>query len=1008
MKISSVDGGAAVRLLLCSSLSLTAACAGPAPGAQVGEASQAITQCVTIQRGVLGDIADSFIDANAPTTNYDTEPATRVSLYEEALFAVDLSSIPSGATITSASLSLYVEGTTDKNPVNFHAATAPWIEDAVTYQSFDQSFAAAISGSLTATKDGYKSVDLTALTQAWVSGQAPNDGVLAATVPQTKAGAVLFASSESDPDSRPSFSVCYQTAADKCAGVTCAPIDACHTAGTCVPATGICAPGALVLTTLSGNTTVGNAASAAALACTGTVTGTLTVAADASLPTLSLPYLQSVGGLSVTAGSLASTISLPGLTSSSGNVAVEQNAALTTLDLHALASTYTITIASDPNLQSLDLTSLESVTLDLNVVGTNLVTLGPSGLGNLETVGRTLQVVQNPNLTSLGPQSLVHLVSVGGPSTGGTFNFQSNPLVTAVDTGTAVLNGFWLSENPALTSFRLGKLPANVVYANIVDSPLLTDIGATGLSPIQNVAIDMILTNTALASFGPSGLGNLVSVGRSLEVVQNPNLTSLGPTSLVQLASVGGPSLGGTFNFQSNPLITAVDTGSAVLNGFWLSGNPALTSFRLGKLPANVVYANIVDSPLLTDIGATGLSPIQNVAIDMILTNTALASFGPSGLGNLVSVGRSLEVVQNPNLTSLGPTSLVQLASVGGPSLGGTFNFQSNPLVTTVDTGNAVLNGFWLSENPALTSFRLGNLPANVVYANIVDSPLLTDIGATGLSPIQNVEIDMILTNTALASFGPSGLSNLETVGRAFEVVQNPNLTSLGPTSLVQLTAVGGPSLGGTFNFQSNPLVSAIDAGNAVLNGFWLAANPALTSFRLGNLPANVVYANVVDSPLLTDLGATGLSPIQNVEIDMIVSNTGLSGLGPSGLGNLVSVGRTFQVTQNPSLTSLGPTGLSQLASVGSVAYGGGSLTLQGDPRIPTANLSALTSVAGNLVIDGDTALGQLLLGSLTHVGGNLQITNDPALPTCFAGLLGQLIGFGGTVNTSGDGPTCP
>jgi hypothetical protein len=310
-----------------------------------------------------------------------------------------------------------------------------------------------------------------------------------------------------------------------------------------------------------------------------------------------------------------------------------------------------------------------------------------------------------------------------------------------------------------------------------------------------------------------------------------------------------------------------------------------------------------------------------------MVTNTAVASLGSSGLSNLVSVGRNLQVTQNPQLTSLGPTSLLHLASVGGPSQGGVFTFQSNPLVTAIDASNAVLNGFWLANNPALVSFRLGNLPANVYEANLTGSPLLTDLGPTGFSPIQTVTVDLMVTDTAVTSLGPSGLSNLVSVGRNLQVTQNPELTTLGPTSLVQLASVGGPSLGGLFTFQSNPLVTAIDASNAVLNGFWLAENPALQSFRLGNLPANVVYAIVTDSPLLTDLGPTGLSPIQSVTIDLIVSDTAVASLGPSGLSNLVSVGRTLQLTQNPALTTLGPASLSHLVSVGSPAYGG-ALTL--------------------------------------------------------------------------------
>jgi alpha-tubulin suppressor-like RCC1 family protein len=226
-------------------LALAAACsggaAGPSEGESVAEAQQALARCVTFQRGVNGDLADALVDADAPTTAYGAEAAVRVSKYETSLLGVDLSSIPGNATVTSATLQLYVDGFTDKNPVNFHAATAPWSEGTVTYASFGQAFAAGVSGTLKVTgANGYKSVDLTALAQAWVSGHTPNHGVLVETTPQSKTAAVLFASSESDPSTRPSFTVCYQVPDGPCAGVTCAALDGCHATGTCDPATGLC------------------------------------------------------------------------------------------------------------------------------------------------------------------------------------------------------------------------------------------------------------------------------------------------------------------------------------------------------------------------------------------------------------------------------------------------------------------------------------------------------------------------------------------------------------------------------------------------------------------------------------------------------------------------------------------------------------------------------------------------------------------------------------------------
>jgi hypothetical protein len=300
--------------------------------------------------------------------------------------------------------------------------------------------------------------------------------------------------------------------------------------------------------------------------------------------------------------------------------------------------------------------------------------------------------------------------------------------VTAIDASNASLDGFSVADNAALTSFRLGNLPPSVYIADITGSPLLTDLGPTGLSPIQTVTVDMIISNTGLAGLGSTGLSNLVSVGRTFSVIQNPRLTTLGPTSLVNLASVGSaPFGGGNFFFQNNPLVTAVDASNASLDGFSVSDNAALTSFRLGNLPPSVYVATITNSPLLTDLGPTGLSPIQTVTFDLEVVDTGLAGVGPTGLSNLVSVGRSLWLTGNPQLASLGPTGLAQLTSIGSPALGGGLDFETNPLVSRLDLSalTSVTGYLVVNSNATLAQLLLGSLVHLGGSLQIVNDPQL-------------------------------------------------------------------------------------------------------------------------------------------------------------------------------------------------------------------------------------------------------------------------------------------
>src|SRR5207247_2159806 len=107
-------------------------------------------------------------------------------------------------------------------------------------------------------------------------------------------------------------------------------------------------------------------------------------------------------------------------------------------------------------------------------------------------------------------------------------------------------------------------------------------------------------------------------------------------------------------------LVTSVDVTHATLGSLSIVNDPKLTAFRLGPFAPQVVVARIIDAPLLTDLGPTGLSSLQRVTGDFDVVNTGLSSLGSTGLSNLVSVGGSpnwhgeIDIESNPRLTSLG------------------------------------------------------------------------------------------------------------------------------------------------------------------------------------------------------------------------------------------------------------------------------------------------------------------------------------------------------------------
>lgn len=123
--------------------------------------------------------------------------------------------IPEGTTISSATLSLYltlVHGHT----VNIHRITAPWAELGVTWNNFGGSYDPTVEASFVADAVGWKSVDVTALVQAWLDGTYENDGfLLEQGLPTgfTEANSSEFATVAL----RPELEICYPTSS----GTTC-------------------------------------------------------------------------------------------------------------------------------------------------------------------------------------------------------------------------------------------------------------------------------------------------------------------------------------------------------------------------------------------------------------------------------------------------------------------------------------------------------------------------------------------------------------------------------------------------------------------------------------------------------------------------------------------------------------------------------------------------------------------------------------------------------------------
>ncbi len=95
-----------------------------------------------------------------------------------ALFRFDLSPVPHGATIQSATLYLRA-ARTSKQTIYLHRILDPWTEKGATWNNMADRYDPAATTSFVAPKKRkYVAVEITSLVQAWVNGDLPNYGFM--------------------------------------------------------------------------------------------------------------------------------------------------------------------------------------------------------------------------------------------------------------------------------------------------------------------------------------------------------------------------------------------------------------------------------------------------------------------------------------------------------------------------------------------------------------------------------------------------------------------------------------------------------------------------------------------------------------------------------------------------------------------------------------------------------------------------------------------------------------
>jgi hypothetical protein len=145
--------------------------------------------------------ADTFVSSSTPKINYGPAIALVVGPGTTSYVRFNLAGIPAGASISKATLRLYVDAVAKAGKFDVYQLNSSWAENTLTYNTPPPPLGTSVTngtgGSITtASWNQFLLIDITALAQGWVNGTIPNNGV-ALALTSGSSGSFSFDSKES-------------------------------------------------------------------------------------------------------------------------------------------------------------------------------------------------------------------------------------------------------------------------------------------------------------------------------------------------------------------------------------------------------------------------------------------------------------------------------------------------------------------------------------------------------------------------------------------------------------------------------------------------------------------------------------------------------------------------------------------------------------------------------------------------------------------------------------------
>jgi hypothetical protein len=153
--------------------------------------------------GQITPLGDTYTSSADPTTNYGAQKTLDVDAAKEITYIqFNLASVPSGASISQATLKLYVNTVSTAGAFELYAVNGAWTESALTY-SIAPALGSVIDSNVpitTADKNQYILVPMTATVQGWLTTPSSNNGIALVAVGSFNA---TFDSKETTTTSHP-------------------------------------------------------------------------------------------------------------------------------------------------------------------------------------------------------------------------------------------------------------------------------------------------------------------------------------------------------------------------------------------------------------------------------------------------------------------------------------------------------------------------------------------------------------------------------------------------------------------------------------------------------------------------------------------------------------------------------------------------------------------------------------------------------------------------------------